>query len=510
MSSDAPESAPSSTVDAGGHLPGLGQSAFKGFTLIAASTVGVKGFALLGQIIVARMLAPEDFGMVALAYSVLAFTGVFEKNGLREVLVQRGGRFADHANAAFWMTLATGLLVAGATLAAIPFAVRLYRTPGLRSVLALLALSITLLSLQSVPGARLQHDLRFRTLALVGVVESLGLNVLAVALAVLGAGVYSIVVPTLVVRAASLAWQWRLSRFVPALTLDRPRWRGLFGSSALLFGSSALLAVQFGGASMVLGIFHDVTVVGIFSFSYNLSAQLTGLLTNNLWTVLLPTFSRLGKSPTLQAAAFLRVARAANLVGIPACFLLAAVADPALRLLYGHRWEAAVPVVQIIAVGMAFNVSFTLSHNLLMAQGRYLALFWFNVWRVAGFMLLVGAGAWWGGAVAVGWATAVFAAVYGPAMTFLALRPTGGTWQDVGGIHAAPLAVGGMACGLAAAAAGAVPVIGRQPWLHLASIPVLSLLAGLPLGRWLMRPTWDELADRLRRLLVSRPVRSVA
>ncbi len=492
-------------ADAAAPLGGMAEKSlsdrtFHGFLWILSTSAGTKIITLVGQIVLARLLIPADYGLVALAYTVTTFTGILQRDGLREILVQRGLRFDQYANAAFWMSLATGLIAAGLTLAAATFAAHLYHQPELIGLLGILALSAPLQSLQSVPGAWLQKELRFRALSAQGIAEGLATSLLTVIFALLGCKAYSIVLPLPLVQICSLVWMWRLCGFRPRRIAQWELWRELFGSSSLLLGAAALYAFNQQGASMVLGLVRDVATVGLYFFALNLTTQLTGFLTNNLWAVLLPSLSHLQDDPPRQIEAFLRVTRSVNLVGMFVCFGLAAVSDPALRLVYGARWVAAIPLMQIISVGMAFNISFAVSINLMMAQGRYRALLLFNTYRAAGFIALVGVGGRLGGALAVSLATALYMIVYGPLITSLAIRPAGKTWRDVWSVHCRPLLAGALPCAAAVALAMAFPALHRHPLAELLFIGTLSCLGYLPLARRLAPDTWQELLARTRRL----------
>lgn len=325
-------------------------------------------------------------------------------------------------------------------------------------------------------------------------------SALTVFFALLGYGAYSIVLPLPLVAGAALVWTWRLSGFRPRRAAEWPLWREIFGSTSLLLGAAALYAFNQQGASLVLGLVRDVATVGLYFFALNLAAQLTGFLTNNLWSVLLPTLSHLQNDPPRQIEAFLRVARSVNLLGMFVCFCLAAVASPALRLVYGQRWAAAIPLMQILSVGMAFNISFAVSINLMMAQGRYRSLLVFNIFRAAGFVGLVAVAGWLGGALAVSVATALYMIIYGPVITALAIRPAGKTWRDVWAVHYRPLVAGILPCAAAAGLAAAFPALHRRPLAELLFTGTVSVLLYLPLARWLVPGTWHELRERLQRL----------
>jgi PST family polysaccharide transporter len=183
---------------------------------------------------------------------------------------------------------------------------------------------------------------------------------------------------------------------------------------------------------------------------------------------------------------------------MPICVLIAALAAPGLHLLYGQKWSDAIPVVQVIGIGMCFNISFALSINLMMAQARYKELFWFNFYRAAGFILLVGVGAKFAGAIGAGFATAVFLLVYGPWITYIAIRPNGGTIGDVVSVHALPLLVALLSCAIPEALAQAIQSIGAVPARHIIFVSALSAAGALILGRWFMPVAWAELVSRFK------------
>ncbi len=470
------------------------------------STFGIKVVTLGCQLILAWKLSPSDFGLVALAYSVTAFTAVIQRNGLREILVQRASRFEEYANSAFWLSLVIGLIVTLLTFAAAPLAAHIYQQPQLIGILSILAIGQMLLALQSVPGAKLQTSMKFRELSLVSLFEGVATGLLTVVFAMTGWKAYSIVLPIPLVQTTSLFIQLRLSGFRPRKGFSWPIWREMIGSSILLLGAALLYAFNMQGANIVLGLFHGAAVVGLFFFAYNLCNQVTSLLTNNLYSVLLPTLSNLQDDIKRQTEVFLRVTHLVNLVGMFICLLLAAVADPLIRALYGEKWVEAIPSMQVLSAGMTFSISFALSINLTTAQGRFKELLWFNVFRAIGFIALVTAGAMIGGSLAVSWATATFTVLFGPAITYMALKPGGGGWKDIIRIHAWPFVIGAAACGIALTLTSFIPVhptrIGNSAKVVI--ISMFSLVVWLPLFRCFARDHWNDVAVHIKRMLPAR------
>src|SRR5262249_18452152 len=283
-------------------------------------------------------------------------------------------------------------------------------------------------------------DLRFRALAAVqgtGLLAGAGLSVL---FAVLGFGAYSFVLPALVTAPAVTAALLALARPPLRLAPEWGRWRGPAGAGG---GGGALAACRIisyailQGDYILLGLFCPAEVVGLYYFAYTFSAQAVVLLGNNVVGVLFPSLSLLREEPLRQRAAFLRAARLLMALMVPASLLLVAVAGPAVHLVFGDKWAAAVPVIQVLAAGTATRVLGALPGACLQPRGRFdllvtsLALYGVIFFALAALALP------WG---LLAFASAVSAAfVAGPAVQwFFALGAGRGAAKDLWDILRVP------------------------------------------------------------------------
>src|SRR4051812_30808575 len=369
-----------------GAVPSLAGHAARGVGWLLLQTGGAKVVALGAQVVLAWLLRREDFGLLSKTFTVAALPGLLYQVGLREVLLGRttSVRRVDRwAGPATWMAAGLGGLSAALMLAVAPLAARvLYplRVAGDATVgdrrqlvlmVAVLAWAAPILSLGNVPVAQLQARLRFRAVAGVNFLQFATISVLSVVFALAGFGAYSFVLPWPLAAMARLVVLWGLSP--PPLPL-RPmfnRWRHLAGDTAHVLAARALSLVTELGDYVVLGRFHPDAVVGVYYFAFNLSLQTAMLLALNLDGVLMPVLSKLRDDPVRQRAAFLSAAQAIALVGIPICLLQAVVADPVVRLIFDLKWYAAIPVLQVLSIGMAFRVVTHPAQSLMRAQGRF-------------------------------------------------------------------------------------------------------------------------------------------
>ena len=495
-------------------VDGLGATTARGMLWLVGQTVGSKAVSTVGQVVLAWLLTPNDFGLVALAYTVSAFASLVQQAGLKEILVQRQRHFTRWANAAFWMSLAlscgAGLLMAGAA----PLAGRLYDAPGLTGIVLVLALSAPASALSVVPTARLQIQLRFRTQAVLGFLVNFGTIALSVLFAWMKFGAYSFVLPRLIMALVQAAASWWLVTrpphpFVASVPvrarLQVRRWRYLVGDSALIIGAWVCYTIFSIGDYIALGLTHEEAVVGIYYFAFNLSTQAVALITVNLWGVLMPVLSKLQQEPERQLRGFLAATRMMALVSVPCGLMQAALSEPLVRLLFDPKWHPAIPVLQALSVGMTFMMIGAPAGTLLQAQGRFKTLFYVALWSTAGFFALVSAAVLLGGALAMGVAVAIFYAAYGAVGLYASVRPSGGSWRDVGAIYLRSLAIGMLAIGGAYALALIVPPGAKANWLiRAAIIVVLGVPSYLLFLRLFAAEDWRDLTNRARALLPAR------
>lgn len=456
--------------------PGVGQAALGGFARVLGQTLVLKVASVLGRIALARWLTPADFGLVGLAETVAVLPLLVQRNGLREVLLRQGPRIGEWTSAGVSFSVATSLLGGLLGLALVPLAVAFYGEPRLLPLLLFLAVTSPVMSLDLVPLALLESRLRFRAIARVNTACGLAATALAVGGALLGWGAFAVLLPRPVVALGSALALWRLARPRLRWAPDWPRWREIARGGGLLLSAAFLgLAVSHGDYALV-GLAQGTGAAGFYYFAFGLAMQTWTLLAPGLGSVLLPSFGRLTGLPAArQREAFVRAAGLLCLVGVPACLVQAAVAGPLVRVLFGQRWEPAVPVLQWLSLGVPGALLTTAcSRSLLSAQGRWGTQLRLQAASAVVFLAVVFLAARQGSLPAVAATVASCLLLDGVVRAWVALRPLGGGLRDVAGVLAAPAGAAVVAVGLAVAllrlATGSVPA----DLFWLLSVPALA------------------------------------
>lgn len=454
----------------------------------------------LSQIVMAKyLLNPDDFGVFSLGLSIFTFTSATLNVGTTEVLVHRQSSFHIWANASFWMTLASGLIAAAATFIAGPLAERAYEAAQLSEVLMILALSAIPTALALVPSAKLTADLRFTSLAATTGLQVILLAVLSIVFAAIHPGPEALAWAKAASATVFCFMLWWLAPTKLKWRAQFRRWKYLFADNTYLFMSKVALLVVSQGDYMILGLMTSEHNVGLYFFAFSLSMQSMALITGNVASVLFPALSKLQHDPRMQMKRFLRASELLAMIGVPACFVQAAVSRPAVELLFDERWHESIPLLQLLSLGMAFRMIGSPGGSLIMAQGRFRALLVLCLSYAVVFAAAVIVGGYIGDMLGVAIAATIFFTLQGPVNLYVAIQPNGGRPIDIWRVYAAPVTAGAIAVGGSAAIVDQLPLPPSRAGLigQILLIGAFSGMSFLILARVVATEQLRELVERM-------------
>lgn len=315
-------------------------------------TIGGQTIKLLFQIgsiaILARLLLPADFGLMAMAAPANSFFGVFNSLGLTGATIQKSSIGREEISTLFWVSVAGGLLLCGIAALTAPLVARFFNTPQLTEVQIILGLQFPLSGLIAQYLAVMQREMRFRRLALLDLVASVSGNTAGVLFAVWWPTYWALVAAPLCTQAALLAMLLSSSAWHP----DRPRWEPGSGAS-LRFGGGItafhiLNFISLNIDNIIVGRMWGKVSLGYYNRAYNLMALPVTQLVNPLDNVMVPLLSRLRDDPARYAAVYRSAISKVLLICVPVVTILLIGSDWAVWLLLGPRWMPIVPVFLVL------------------------------------------------------------------------------------------------------------------------------------------------------------------
>jgi len=352
------------------------------WTTLASLANRLSGFLLF--LVLARLLLPEAFGILAAAIVFVALSRVLADAGLTRTLVQRSHLRAAHLDSALLVTGGLGAVFGIALLVAAPLIASIYQMPELKPVLMALAVIPVLAGLISLPESILRRQLRFRSVAARAVLASVLSDVVGIVLALLGAGVWALVAQTISSAAIATVVLWSSVRWRPGTAWEWTAITELLGFGSHVLGISLLGFLNRRAGELIVGIVLGPAVLGIFSVSMRILALASDILIANFSKVALPVFSRIADDPARLGRAYLRVTAMTTLVAFPGFAVLALFGNELAPVVFGSQWKDAGPTMSILALtGPATSLAL-FTNTVMLALGRSkLALRWTAVQAVA-------------------------------------------------------------------------------------------------------------------------------
>jgi PST family polysaccharide transporter len=361
------------------------------------------------SLILVRLLAPEDFGLLGMAMFFVGIGQLLADFGMGAAIMHSRSNDPVLLSSCFWLNLGVATLLAASLLLAAPLVAAFYRRTDLVPIMATLSATLLLSGLLVVPSALLTRDLRFGAYARAQVMGSLAGAIVAVAMAWRGFGVWALVAQplfgtTMTLAATLVAAAWR-PRFDYSWRAVRP----LARFSAALLGTNLIGYANRNADNLLIGRVLGAGPLGHYAMAIQLMLYPLQQISSVFVRVLLPTLMHLQDDLARLRSAYLKTVSCIALLTFPIMGGLFAVADDFVPVVFGADWLAMVPVVKILAwVGMLQSVGTTVGTLYLSTGNPGLAL---RVTLVGTPVLIGGmaAGLPWGiTGVAAGYATASF------------------------------------------------------------------------------------------------------
>ncbi len=382
----------------------LREKATKGIVWSVIQKWGREAVSFLTFIALSRLLAPEAFGLVALATAFTAFIEIFLDMGFGAAIVQRTDLEREHLDTAFWISTLTGLLFALVGLAASGWIASFYDEPDLAPVLMWLSISFIFVGLSSTQMAILRRRMAFKNLAARSMAATIVGGIVGVGMAIAGFGVWSLVGMNLARSLAGVIVLWQASEWRPRFYVSKKHYKELFTFGASVTGNNVLVVLVRHSDDLLIGYFLGPLILGYYTIGYRLLLVIIRLVTGISNSVAFPTFSRLQHNPKRMRQAFYKVTQYTNLLTFPVFLGLAVLASELILALFGAKWEESIPVMQLLALTGMLQAVLFFNGSILRATGK-------PSWQF-GVMLITAVGTVIGFLLAVRWGIVAVAASF--------------------------------------------------------------------------------------------------
>lgn len=348
----------------------LRDKAIKGAGWSAIDNVANYAVTFVVGIILARILSPEDYGLLGIIAIFTAICDCLINAGFGSALIRKKDATEDDFNTVFLCNLCTSIVLYGVLFLSAPLISAFFGREELVSLTRVTSLGLIIGALAFVQRTRMTKNIDFKSQTKIAVVTSVFRSIIGISLAVGGFGVWALVIQGLTGSLLSTSLLWFYNRWTPKLHFSLHSFKELFGYSSKMLASSLLDTIWREIYQVVIGKFYAPATLGLYSrataFSSLFSSNLSGIVSR----VSFPVLSEMQENPERLREGYRRLIRTSMLISFSCMLMLAAVSKSMVLVLIGGKWVQSAYFLQIICFSSMIHPLQSLNLNMLQVQGR--------------------------------------------------------------------------------------------------------------------------------------------
>ena len=373
----------------------MGQGDLKDKTIFgmmwsAVGKVGTLTINFLSNLVLARLLMPEDFGCIGMLAIFLAVSNIFIQGGLGTALIQK--KDPDHLDysTVFYWNLVFAVLFYLILYVSAPAIANFYDMPLVKPLLRVQSVVLIIQSFAIVQVTQLTKQMNFKALAIRNMVAALAGTLIAIPLALRGFGAWSLVASAITASAVNVLLLWTLSSWRPAWEFSLTSLKTLFSFGGLMLLSSLAETVYTNLQGLIIGKRFSAGDLGYFSQAKKLDEIPVTGLSSIVNDVTFPAFASIQDDKERLRDGVRKSMKALTFANFPMMILLMVIALPLITFLYGRKWEPSAPYFQILCISGLIYCTNSLNTNVIKSLGKGKIYFLIQIAkRVIGIALIL-------------------------------------------------------------------------------------------------------------------------
>lgn len=377
-------------------------------TMIGMVWVGIQRFgsmfvSFISNIVLARLLTPDDFGYIGMLLIFIAVSTTFIDGGFGSALIQKKHPSEEDYSTVFYWNIGLSvflylLLYFGAPLVSI-----FYKMPLLTPLLRVQGLILILNAVSLVQLCKLRKKMQFKIIALVNLISAIISVIAAIIYAYYGGGVWALVLQQLLQSALIAVFLWIICKWHPLILFSRKSFRELFSFGSFILISNLLSSFANNFRGLLIGKAFNASTLGYFSQAQKVENVFSSSLASVVEQVTYPLMVEVKDSPERMKSVQRQFNNAILSVVMPIMYLLCLLAYPIIEFLFTNRWIMAAPILQILSIQGIFICVQGTSYNVIASLGKSRTLFnWSIIKSLTGLSLAL-IGLYLGGLYGVLW-----------------------------------------------------------------------------------------------------------
>lgn len=329
----------------------LVKKAVHGMAWVTLSTIIIRILEFSTKIILARLLAPADFGLLAIGLLAINTMGLFRNLGFGAALIYKKDD-SNHtaANTAFFLLPIVATILFVLAYLSAPYVAVFFDNAAVEPIIRILSLTFIISSFGTVPSLMLEKELEFKKKVLPDTVPIVGYACVAIVLALGGYGVWSLVYGQIVSAVLSAVLIWMVSDWRPTFSFDKEVAKELFGYGKHILGASIIIFLITNIDDAIVGRILGLEALGFYTIAYSISNLPATQITHLVGRVMFPTYSKLQDDRDALRRAYLKTLKYVSMLSIPTAFGILVIAPDFVNVVLGEKWMPAVPALQVLCV----------------------------------------------------------------------------------------------------------------------------------------------------------------
>lgn len=326
-----------------------------------------------------RMLSPEDYGMVGMLAIFSALAAALQEGGFMSALNKRKNPTHEDYNSVFWFSTLTGLTCYAVLFVCAPLIAHFYNQPELTSLARFIFLGFLITSFNVAPRAYMFRSLQVKQNSLIILCALLVSGIVSVAMAWKGFAYWGLATQTVVYTSVVTLLSFAVTRWRPSLKITFRPVREMLGFSARLIVTNVFNIINQNIFTVILGHSYGKVAAGNFTQAnkWNYMGHVT--ITNMLWGVAQPVFTKVEDDRSRQLAVFRKLLRFTALFSFPALFGLSLISHEFIVIALGAKWDDSAAIMEMLCIWGAFVPVQSLCSNLIISRGRSGTYMWVTI-----------------------------------------------------------------------------------------------------------------------------------
>ena len=348
----------------------LRQKTFSGMIWTFLESFSLQIFGFVQGVILARLLNPSDYGLIAMTAIFFSISHTMIDSGFTNALVRKKSHIPIDFSTVYVTNVVLSFAFSIILCIVSPWVAKFYDQPILRPIMCWNALCMFLQSFLAVQGTRMRIQLRFKDLSKIRVSSSILTGIIAIVLAFLGFGVWSLIYPTLFGIAIKGVLYWHYQHWFPGFHFTWVKFREFFSYGSKLMAAGLINTTFNNLYPLVIGKYYSAKDLGFYNKAQAYASLPAFTVTGILTKVTFPVLAKVNDDTAILQNVYRRMIRQSAFMVFPIMIGLAALAKPAILLMITEKWATSIPLLQALCFSLMWTPLHVLNLNLLQVRGK--------------------------------------------------------------------------------------------------------------------------------------------